>query len=235
MNPGDPNLTKVELIAHALGALRDELVFVGGCAAGLLMTDAAATEARVTYDVDLVVEVAALRGYHRMEAEFTRLGFKRDVSPDAPICRWRYRDLEVDLMPTDPCILGFANRWYPLAASSAETVQLPNGIAIRLIRASLFVATKFEAFADRGKLDLLGSHDMEDIINVIDGRAELSDEIGGAPDELRVYLAERCTSLLALPHFMNYLPGLVAQDETLAERVAMVAARLQRIAALGNP
>ncbi|MCF8152320.1 MAG: hypothetical protein K9J80_16375 [Sulfuritalea sp.] len=235
MNPGDPNLAKVELIAHALGSLRDQLVFVGGCAAGLLMTDAAATLARVTYDVDLVVEVTALLGYHRMEAEFTRRGFKRDVSPDAPICRWRYRDLEVDLMPTDPEILGFANRWYPLAISSAEEVQLPNGLAIRLIRAPLFVATKFEAFVDRGKQDLLGSHDMEDIINIIDGRSELPDEIDGSPEELRTYLAERCASVLTLPHFMNYLPGLVAQDETLAERVATVAARLQHIAALRNP
>jgi hypothetical protein len=114
-----------------------------------------------------------------MEAEFTRLGFMRDISPDAPICRWRYRDLEVDLMPTDPAILGFANRWYPLAVSSAQMVQLPNGIAIRLITAPLFVATKFEAFTDRGKDDPLGSHDMEDIINVIDGRSELPDEIWG--------------------------------------------------------
>jgi predicted nucleotidyltransferase len=235
VNRRDPNLAKVELIAHALGSLRDELVFVGGCAAGLLMTDAAATMARVTYDVDLVVEVAALHGYHRMEAEFTRLGFKRDVAPDAPICRWRYRDLEVDLMPTDPAILGFANRWYPLAVSSAEKVRLPNDVSIRLIRAPLFVATKFEAFADRGNEDLLGSHDMEDIINVIDGRSELPDEIRGAPDELRSYLAERCAGLLALPHFMNYLPGLVAQDETLAERVATVATRLQHIATLNNP
>lgn len=235
MNRRDPNLAKVELIAHALGSLRDELVFVGGCAAGLLMTDAAATMARVTYDVDLVVEVAALHAYHRMEAEFTRLGFVRDASPDAPICRWRYRDLEVDLMPTDPAILGFANRWYPLAVSSAEKVRLPNDVAIRLIRAPLFVATKFEAFADRGNEDLLGSHDMEDIINVIDGRSELPDEIRDAPDELRSYLAERCAGLLALPHFMNYLPGLVAQDETLAERVATVATRLQHIATLNNP
>ena len=169
-----------------------------------------------------------------MEAEFTRLGFTRDVSPDAPICRWRYRDLEVDLMPTDPRILGFANRWYPLAVSSAEKVQLPNGVTIRLILAPLFVATKFEAFADRGKEDLLGSHDMEDIINVIDGRSELADEVGGSPDELRIYLAERCISLLALPHFMNYLPGLLAQDDTLEERVATVASRLQLIAELGN-
>ena len=53
MNPQDPNLAKVELIAHVLGPLRDELVLVGGCAAGLLMTDPGAAPARVTYDVDL--------------------------------------------------------------------------------------------------------------------------------------------------------------------------------------
>lgn len=46
-NPRDPNLAKVELIAHVLGPLREQLVFVGGCAAGLLMTDPAATMARV--------------------------------------------------------------------------------------------------------------------------------------------------------------------------------------------
>ena len=231
-NPRDPNLAKVELIAHVLGPLREQLVFVGGCAAGLLMTDPAATMARVTYDVDLVAEVAALRGYHRMEVEFSRLGFKRDVSPEAPICRWRYRDLEVDLMPTDPGILGFANRWYPLSVPTASTVNLPSGAAIRLITAPLFVATKFEAFADRGNQDLLGSHDLEDIINVVDGRPELTGEVSDATDELQIYLADKCAALLSLPNFTNYLPGLVAQDETLAQRVATVAARLQAIASL---
>jgi len=88
MNSSDPNLAKVELIAAALGALCDELVFVGGCAAGLLMSDPAATPARVTFDVDLVAEVAALRDYHQMEAAFADRGFTRDLSPDAPICRW---------------------------------------------------------------------------------------------------------------------------------------------------
>lgn len=233
--PRDPNLAKVELIAHVLGPLREELVFVGGCAAGLLMSDPAATVARVTYDVDLVVEVAALRGYHRMEAEFSRLGFKRDVSPEAPICRWRYRDLEVDLMPTDPRILGFANRWYPLSVITASRVGLPSGTQIRVITAPLFLATKFEAFADRGNEDVLGSHDLEDIINVIDGRPKLPGEIRDSTDELRTYLANKCAALLALPNFANYLPGLVAQDETLAQRVATVAARLQAIASLQRP
>ena len=235
MRPQDPNLAKVELIAHVLGPLREELVFVGGCAVGLLLTDPAAAPARVTYDVDLVVEVATLQGYHRMEEKFSGLGFARDMAADAPICRWRYRELEVDLMPATPGILGFANRWYPLAVDTAKEMALPSGLAIRLIAAPLFAATKFEAFADRGAEDLLGSHDLEDIINVVEGRPELPDEIGCAADELKTYLAGKCAALLAMPDFMNYLPGLVIQDATLPERVAEVAARFRRIANLSKP
>jgi len=232
LNPHDPNLAKVELIALALGSLREELVFVGGCAAGLLMTDAGAAMPRVTYDVDLVVEVAALRNYHAMEAKFSKLGFVRDMATEAPICRWRYRELEVDLMPTDPDILGFANRWYPLVVSSARETELPSGVVIRLIRAPLFLATKFEAFSDRGNEDVLRSHDLEDIINVIDGRAELLGEIATSEGELRAYLANRCAALLAMPDFQNFLPGMVIQDESYVDRAATVASRLQSIASL---
>lgn len=232
MSPHDPNLAKVELIAHALGDLREELVFVGGCAAGLLMSGPATPAARVTYDVDLVAQVAALRDYHRMEAEFARRGFKRDMAPDAPICRWRYGDIEVDLMPTDAGVLGFANRWYPLAVATAEDKTLTGGLVIRLISAPLFLATKFEAFADRGNEDILGSHDLEDIVNVIDGHAGLVGEIEQASGDLRAYLADKAARLLAIPDFTNYLPGMVVQDETLPARMATVAARLQQIASL---
>ena len=81
MNPHDPNVAKVELVAEALGELREQVVFVGGCAVGLLLTDPAAAPPRVTYDVDLVAEVAALRGYHQLEGEFSRRGFERDWRP----------------------------------------------------------------------------------------------------------------------------------------------------------
>lgn len=235
MRHDDPNLAKVEIVAAALGSLCDELVFVGGCAAGLLLSDPAATQARLTNDVDLVAEVTALRGYHVMEGEFARRGFVRDMSPAAPICRWRCRDIEVDLMPTDARILGFANRWYPQAVASARRLTLPGGPTIRLITAPHFLATKFEAFADRGNEDVLGSHDLEDIINIIDGRLELLDEVAGEAFELRSYLARRCTDLVASPDFDNYLPGLLAQDETLAQRVVTAISRLKSIAAFSKP
>jgi predicted nucleotidyltransferase len=227
-----PNLAKIELVADALGALREQLVFVGGCAVDLLLTDPAAAPARVTYDVDLVARVEALAGYHALEKQFAELGFKQDMAQDAPICRWRYNNLEVDLMPMDSRVLGFANRWYPLAVQTAQEVALSDDMSIRLISGPAFMATKFEAFLDRGQGDLLSSHDLEDIVNVLDGRPELVSEIASAEPELRQYLAVRCQSLLAMPGFMNALPGLVFPDESLAGRVKLLALRFEHIGKL---
>ena len=236
MNAHDPNVAKVELVAQALGELRERVVFVGGCAVGLLLTDPAAVAPRVTYDVDLVAEVAALPGYYRLEREFSHRGFVRDAAADAPICRWRFQQLEVDLMPTDPGVLGFANRWYPLAVAvavaGAKRVSLPSGTLIRLIAAPAFMATKFEAFADRGRSDLLGSHDAEDSVNLVDGRPELAAEAAAAPEELRRYLAERCCALLARPDFADALTGMIVPDDALAERVQTVLQRLTQLAGM---
>lgn len=229
-----PNLAKVELIAAALGELWEQLVFVGGCAVDLLLTDPAAAPARVTFDVDLVARVEALADYYALEKEFSRLGFTRDMAQGAPICRWRFNNLEVDLMPMDSSVLGFANHWYPLAVKTAQEVTLSVGITIRLIRAPAFMATKFEAFFDRGRGDVLSSHDLEDIINVLDGRPELVGEIASSEPELRQFLAAQCQALLAMPSFMNTLPGMVFPDESLADRVKLLKQRLGQIAQLNQ-
>lgn len=230
-----PNLARIEQVARALSTLRERLVLVGGCAVDLLLTDAAAAPPRLTYDVDLVARVEALADYHALEADFARLGFKRDTTPDAPICRWRCESLEVDLMPTDPGVLGFANRWYPHAVRTATTVDLGNGQSIRLIAAPVFVATKFEAFQDRGRGDVLGSHDLEDIINLFDGRPELPDEIASFEPELVAYLSSCCRELIARPDFRNALPGLMIPDESADLRAKWLLGRLTRVADLMAP
>lgn len=47
----NPNLAMVERIASALGVFRERVVFLGGCATGLLLTDPAAPVIRTTRDV----------------------------------------------------------------------------------------------------------------------------------------------------------------------------------------
>jgi hypothetical protein len=48
----DPNLERLTAVARRLRPLLDELVFAGGCATGLLITDPAAPSIRTTFDVD---------------------------------------------------------------------------------------------------------------------------------------------------------------------------------------
>lgn len=235
MNPNDPNLQQVELVASALGEMCEELVFVGGCAAGMLFTSVQAPPPRATFDVDLIAEVAALAGYHALEARFAERGFARDMAPDAPICRWRFGGVAVDLMPTDERVLGFTNRWYSVGTASAQRLKLPSGRTIRLISAPAFLATKFEAFVTRGGSNLLTSHDFEDIINVLDGRPGVDSEIAESGGELAAYLAARFRDVLYHPDFDNTLPGLVAFDELYDSRIMTVRRCMTAIANLTSP
>lgn len=230
MIAGDPNVHSVELVAAALGDLRDELVLVGGCAASLLIDAPTAPPPRVTYDVDLIAVVAALPNYHALEEKFAQRGFKRDVSPEAPICRWRIGAIEVDLMPTDESVLGFSNRWYAEAATTAMRLTLPSGTPINLISAPAFLATKVEAFRTRGQADLLLSHDFEDIINVVEGRQSIVEEVSSGGTALRAYLASQFAEIINGPDFTNVLPGLVVFDDLHEQRLERVRQRIAAIA-----
>lgn len=232
MIAADPNVASVELVAATLGDLCDHLVLVGGCAASLLIDTPTAPPPRVTTDVDLIVEVSALGEYHALERRFAQRGLTRDVSADAPICRWKAGQVAVDLIPTEENVLGFANRWYVEAARTADRVRLPSGRQIKLVTAPAFLGTKFEAFHTRGQSDMLASHDFEDIINVVEGRANLVGEVEAVSQPLRDFLAHEFGRVLASPNFVDTLPGLVAYDELHDERVSRVLGRLRAIVSL---
>lgn len=236
MNLNDPNIHLLEIVVERLGdELCKELVFVGGAVAGLLITDPAMPSIRPTEDVDAVCRVQALTEYHRIEDRLRARGFVQDSSREAPVCRWRVtglRSVIVDVMPALEHILGFSNRWYPLALETAVPVQLPSGREIRLVNAPVFVATKLEAFAGRGKGDYLSSHDLEDLLAIIDGRATLFDECQASVLELRAYLAERFDMLLKTTAFVDALSGHLPGDAASQARLPDLLVKLQQIAKL---
>ena len=56
----DPNLALLMAMARAMGPLCEQVVFVGGCATGLLIDNPGLMDVRPTEDVDAIVEVATL-------------------------------------------------------------------------------------------------------------------------------------------------------------------------------
>ena len=110
------------------------------------------------------------RGHVALSDRLRNLGLAEDNSEGAPLCRWRQGDVIVDVMPTDESILGFSNRWYPMAIDTAQHLDIA-GHRVRIVTPALFIATKLEAFHGRGGDDVFASHDLEDIIAVVDGRS----------------------------------------------------------------
>lgn len=104
-----------------------------------------------------------------------------------------------------------------------QVVELAPGLRIRCVSAVAFVATKLEAFADRGAGDILGSHDLEDVLNIVDGCEELAIELTAAPVNVRSAVALAFAGLLEHRDFADALPGLIAEPE----RAGVVLQRLR--------
>ena len=197
----DPNLRLLEAAARALEPLLGEVVFVGGCVTGLMITDPAVAGTRPTTDVDVIAEVYSYAEYGALSDRLLELGLIQDAREGAPTCRWRSGDLTIDVMPIDEEVLGFANRWYLPAMESSENIEL-TGLTLRRITPVYFIATKLEAFHGRGAGDYLTSHDLEDVITVVDGR-ELVAEVRNAPEDVRGYIQNECGELLRSEDFLN--------------------------------
>jgi predicted nucleotidyltransferase len=234
INTRDINIGMIAAVARHLGELRDKVVFVGGCATGLFITDPAMPEVRVTRDVDVIVEVASRLDYYRFEEELRQKGFKQDMSENAPVCRWLVDRIKVDIMPTQEEILGFSNRWCMPAIKDAVPVLLKGDLTIRLVTPPYFLATKIEAFKGRGQGDYMASHDMEDLITILDGRPEIVSEVRASADDLKGFLSQTFRELLADDAFLETLPGHLSPDRASQARLPLLIKRLRKIAKMSE-
>lgn len=219
----DPNSLLLEAVADALQPILDELVLVGGCVIGLLVTDRAQPEIRTTEDVDLITEITTYANYLQLSQKLKELGFKEgDIT-----CRWVKANLLIDIMPKDEKILGFTNVWYELATQESVERMLPSGKKIRHVTAPLFIATKLISFQDRGSNNYQ-HHDIEDIVTVINSRVELAEEIQNGPTDVRAFIKDEFELMLANIDFTNTLSGHIRpqppqRGEVIIERMRKIA------------
>ena len=224
-----PNRDAVVRLARLLGPLVNELVFVVGRVADLLVTDPVGLRIRPTDDTDCVCEAATRVAYHRLGERLRALGFVEDATPGAPICRWRTANDLLDVMPVEGAVLGFGNAWFAHAMRLSGRVELEPGVAIRLVSAPVFLATKWEAHSDRGGDAWYGDADVEDIVRVVAGRPGIEGEILATDSDVRAFLAAETRRFLdagvagdviagALPDARD-VPGLL--DRVVARFVAI--------------
>lgn len=104
------------------------------------------------------------------------------------------------------------------------------GLLITDPAAPYFLITKLTAFEGRGHGDYHMSHDMEDIIAVIDGRPNIVDEVSKAKPRLRKELSMRFQRLLEDARFLDAVPGHMPTDAASQARVGIILRRLEALA-----
>lgn len=225
------SIEQLELAASVLGGLRDRVVFVGGATIGLWLTDPASRAPRVTYDVDVIAEVATLAAYCEFQERLRRRGFHEDIASGV-ICRWIHTDtnLVLDAVPSRTRLAGFGGRWLARAARAGSVCQLPSGETISAVPPPWLLITKLEAFASRGGRDCLASRDFEDIALLIDARAELGAELAALPGEASRYAARELRRIVALPTFDYGLEGALVGSDARARATAVTGPRFHRLA-----
>ena len=122
-----------------------------------------------------------------MEAQLRRQGFENDYESGI-ICRYRVQGIIVDVIPTNEDILGFTNRWYAEGFKHAMDIRLDQECEIRILQPHYFLATKIEAFKNRGGGDGRMSSDFEDIIFVLNNRRAIWDEMEKSSADIKTYL-----------------------------------------------
>lgn len=227
------NIDMIEVVAQGLGELVQQVAFVGGSIAGVYIDDTAASEVRPTDDVDCIIEIGHRADYYQLEEVLRKKKFTHSFEKRAPICRWKYLGVTVDIMPTDESILGFSNRWYSKGLVKPQKVQLPSGLSIQILAAPFFLATKIEAYLGRGQGDMRTSPDFEDIIVLLNGRSTIEQEIGASPVELKQYLSRNFTSFTqslsdieeAIYCHLSQEPGMVERVKSLIDLMIRISGR----------
>ncbi len=187
------NLKVVEKVALKLGELNEQVIYVGGAVVSLYVTDEGAEQPRPTKDIDISVQIST---YSEMDKLRELLASKKiyPAPTETVMYRYSYEDILIDFIPYEETPLGPTNSW--LKPGFKKAYSIPIGDAeIKILPVSLFLATKWEAFKNRGS-DPRMSHDFEDLIYIIDNNLNLVEDVLKANKEVQDFLKEMSSEIL---------------------------------------
>ena len=188
------NLALIAQVARGLKELNEKMVFIGGAVISLYTDDPAADEIRPTADIDMTINLANYVEWVQMQERLSELEFYPDPQGQS-ICSYKFQNIAIDIMPAEDSSIGISNTWYKPGFNYLQTIQLEDGIIIKILSSPYFLATKLEAFKDRGKNDFYGSHDFEDIIYILDNRTTIVEEIIAADSNVKEYIKTELTTI----------------------------------------
>ncbi len=213
-------------VARGLGELNHDVVFVGGAMVSLYIDDPAAEDVRPTKDLDLTFQITTVGKLETLRQNLLKKGFSQ-THEDNVICRFRLDDLLIDVMSTQAVGWAPSNRWFMPGFERAYPYALDE-VTIRLMPLPYFLASKMDAFFNRGILDLYASHDLEDILYVINYCTNFVEQVLMADREVAVYLKDCTIRFLEDDKIRSVIPAHL-EYYTADERFEIIIHKLEQL------
>lgn len=219
------NLEIVAKVAQALGDLNTEVIYIGGAIISVYATDKGAELPRVTTDVDICVQVSTLT---EMETLRERLA-EKSIYPDASgthLYRYTYKGILIDFIPFEATPFGPTNSYLKPGFKVAKQIRIGD-TEISVLPVAVFLATKWEAFNDRGS-DPRWSPDFEDIIYILDNNTDVVGSMITSSSEVKIALKILSTFILEHSNSREIIECHI-NPITAQERGEFITETLQRI------
>lgn len=220
------NRLATRIIAESLKPVDFPVVFVGGAMVGLYIDDDTAEDIRPTKDIDLSFEIASVAKLEQLREALINVGFQQ-TAEDSVICRFRFKDIKVDVMSTQQVGWAPSNSWFADGFAKSISYDL-DGLMIQILPVSYFVASKLEALFNRGMKDIYASHDLEDIVYLFNYTTEIVDEISKADSKVRKYIAKSLQKILSDKGVMSALEGCLNYKQA-EEQMEIICDRFEQI------
>ncbi len=206
-----PSITRIKVVYHALDELKDKVVFVGGAVVALY-AQRDVQEPRPTDDIDIIVEILNYKEQAELDDKLRHKGFVNDIESGIT-CRYLYHGITVDVMPTTDRSFGFQSMWYASGFQNAESFSIDDQHTIRILSAPYYLATKIEAFHDRGQNDGRTSQDFEDIVFILEHRPSIWNELKLEKSKLKSYMAKTFRQWLMEENIFEWIDAHVERNE----------------------
>jgi predicted nucleotidyltransferase len=214
-------------VAQALGELNEKVVFVGGAMVSLYINDQAAEDIRPTKDIDIAFQIATVGKLEALREKLVEKGFTQ-TQEEKVICRFKYEDLQIDVMSTEDVGWAPSNRWFKPGFERAIFYNLDK-VKIKILPLPYFLAAKMDAFFDRGIKDIYASSDLEDIVYIFNYTSDLVEQMAASEQEVSQYLNDCATKILDSDKIRSAIPGHLHFDG-LEERMQIILEKMRKIA-----
>jgi predicted nucleotidyltransferase len=167
--------------------------------------------------------VATFAELEELREQLIEKGFTQNAK-DTVNCRFRYEDLKVDVMSTKSVGWAPSNLWFAQGFKKAITKTLDE-VTIKVLPLPYFLATKMEAFFDRGVMDVYASHDLEDIVYLFNYTTDIDEQILAAEKEIKDFLMEKLKIFTNDNTILTAIRGSLYYDQA-DERMEIIQERI---------